>query len=122
MVDYRSRSRRTLAYLLRTPPQATAALRGRTAHGTLVAFQLPTGAFLVLSVQGEAAGPHTLTLRIGEAEWRLPSSAADGVCWCGFFTRTLPREEAVSVETAQGARIAAGRLRAAEHRDPGLPH
>lgn len=114
MVDDRSRSRRVLAHLLRTPPLATASMTGETARGTLMVFPSSSGAFLVLSVQGRETQTLTLTLRIGEAAWQLPFFTADGVCWCSFFTRTLPSGAAVSVETAEGERIACGRLRTAE--------
>ncbi|MBQ6266266.1 MAG: hypothetical protein IJK64_00680 [Clostridia bacterium] len=114
MVDDRSRSRRVLAHLLRTPPLATAALAGKAARGTLMVVPSSSGAFLVLSVHGWAAMTPTLTLRIGEAAWQLPFMTADGLCWCSFFTRSLPRAETVCVETAAGERVVSGRLRATD--------
>ena len=108
MVDYRSRSRRVLALLTRTPPAGSATLQGKLTHGTLMAIPSPSGTFWLLSLQDAPDAPCVLTLE--GAEIALPPATPGGALWCALLLAQAPQPGTAVAVRCGTTQVAQGRL------------
>ncbi|MBR4727501.1 MAG: hypothetical protein IK080_06380 [Clostridia bacterium] len=115
MHDYRSRSRRVLSFLSRTPADAAANLQGDGVCGTLMQKTSPAGCFLLLSLQGLTSGAYTLFY--GRDQIPLPPATARGALWCALLTQTVSGGT-VSVADAEGRIVVSGLLQTDESAPP----